>query len=460
MERTPLDLEGAFAEASALFKAGRLAEAEALCRQVLAADPRHAEALLLLGMVARACGHQEDGITIIRHALALNPASAKAQNGLGIALHESGALDDAILQYRRALDLAPDYPEAKSNLGAALQERGDFDEAIRCLTEAVALKPDSAEAHTNLATTLLAAGDFAAGWAEYEWRWGTPSMVKGRRDFTQPQWRGEPASGRTLLIHAEQGLGDSLQFCRYAPLAAERGVRVILEVQAPLVRLLGQLPGIERVIARGDPLPPFDLHCPLLSLPLAFATRLESIPAAPSYLAADPAPLAGANPKIGLTWAGNPRLHSAALAAIDRRRSIAPELLAPLVAQPGWDFVSLQKGGPAAPAEFRLIDVMAEMTDFADTAALIAGLDLVISVDTAIVHLAAALGKPVWVLNRFDSCWRWLRHRADSPWYPSLRLFTQPKPGDWASVIDAVRTELSHSSSVGWSPPWSSHRPR
>ena len=450
MERTPPDFEGAFAEAQRHHRAGRLTEAEALCRQVLAAAPRHAGSLHLLGLVACACGHPDDGIALIRHALALAPDSPKGHNGLGVALHEAGDRDGAISHYRRALELAPDYPEAMSNLGAALQERGDFDAAIHRLQAAIALGPDSAEAHTNLATTLLAAGDLAAGWPEYEWRWGTPTMTTQRRAFTQPQWRGEMAAGRTLLIHAEQGLGDTIQFCRYAPLAAARGLRVTLEVQPPLLRLLGCLPGIQRVIGRGDPLPEFDLHCPLLSLPLAFATRQATIPAQPSYLVADRAlaaswatRLAGANPKIGLAWAGNPRLHSAALAAIDRRRSIPPERLAPLVELPGLDFFSLQNGGAAAPAGFPLTDFMADMTDFADTAALVANLDLVISVDTAIAHLAAALGKPVWLLNRFDSCWRWLRHRQDSPWYPTLRLFNQPKPGDWAAVIEQVRDELA-----------------
>jgi hypothetical protein len=278
-------------------------------------------------------------------------------------------------------------------------------------------------------------------------------VIEARRSFAQPQWRGEESAGRILLIHAEQGFGDTLQFCRYATLAAERGLRVVLEAQSPLVRLLQGLPGVDRVIARGEALPAFDLHCPMLSLPLALGVTLENIRRFEPYLHADPAQAAtwrtrlaemtGPVPRIGLVWAGNPRNHLRGLAAVDRRRSLAPNLLAPIFNVPGLRLLSLQKDGPLAPVEFPLIDFMHEMQDFADTAALIANLDLVISVDTAVAHLAAALGKPVWLLDRYDACWRWFTGRRDSPWYPTLRLYRQPQPGDWDQVLAEVISDLA-----------------
>ena len=264
---------------------------------------------------------------------------------------------------------------------------------------------------------------------------------------------------RTLLLHAEQGLGDTLQFCRYVPLIAA-GAKTVLEVQAPLVRLLSRLPGVASIVAQGACLPPFDAHCPLLSLPGALGTTLDTIPAATAYLAADPAlaaewseRLAGlAGLRVGIVWAGSAR-DDPELAAVDARRSISLEALAPLAGAPGVSFISLQKGEPAAqasrpPLGMALADFTADLDDFEDTAALVANLDLVISVDTAVVHLAGALGKPVWLLNRFDTCWRWLLNRDDSPWYPTLRQFRQSSPGDWTSVIAAVRKALETAGSA------------
>jgi len=372
--------------------------------------PRAADALYLRAVTAHEMGRHDLAAASLHEAIAINPGSAPYHAALGNALRELGLLDEAIASYRKA----------------------------------IAMTPELIDAHYNLATTLLLQGDMRAGWAAFEWRWKTEYLSMVQWPFTQPQWAGEPARGRTLLIHAEQGLGDSLQFCRYATLAARRGLRVILEVQAPLVRLLRNLPGVERVMARGEALPDFDLHCPMMSLPLAFATTVETIPRSAAYLRADPAQveawrmrldgMAQRGPRIGLVWAGSATL------TIDLRRSINPEKLAPLVRLPGLHFVSLQKVGPTAPADFRLTDFMEEMNDFAATAALIANLDLVISVDTAVTHLAAALGKPVWMLDRFDHCWRWLTGRRDSPWYPTLRLYRQPQRGDWDSVLaDVVR---------------------
>jgi hypothetical protein len=296
-------------------------------------------------------------------------------------------------------------------------------------------------------------GRFEEGWKEFEWRWKTKQTSGGLRDFSAPLWSGEPIGDRVILLHAEQGLGDTLQFCRYVPLIAS-GARVVLEVQAPLVRLLSRLPGIMEIVARGDNLPSFDLHCPLLSLPRALGTTLETIPAATPYLAADPARAANWRDRltgldglrVGLVWAGGQRLAQQNIAA-GRRRSIALDTMAPLGGVSAVSFISLQKGEPAAqttnpPRGMALHDFTADLHDFEDTAALVTNLDLVISVDTAVAHLAGALGKPVWLLNRFDTDWRWLLNRDDSPWYPTLRQFRQPSPGDWNTVIHDARVAL------------------
>jgi tRNA-Thr(GGU) m(6)t(6)A37 methyltransferase TsaA len=437
---------------SMLSQLWRLDEAAACFRRALALHPDYPEAQNNLGNVLKEQGRWDEAIECYRGALAVNPDYPEALNNLGSMLKQQGRLDEAVVCYRRALQLRPDFADPHNNLANALAAQLQFDEAIACYRRALALKPDFADAHNNLGMILLGRGDMAAGWEEYEWRWQTPQLRKARRDFAQPQWRGEAASGRTLLIHAEQGFGDTLQFCRYAALAAARGLRVILEVQQPLVRLLRSLAGPELVVGRGDPLPAFDLHCPMMSLPLAMGTSVASIPGDGPYLSADAVQAAqwrarleaapGGDRRVGLVWAGNPRRHSPEVSAVDRRRSIDPALLAPLFQVPGLRFFSLQKDGPPAPAQFALTDVMAEMSDFADTAALIANLDLVISVDTSVVHLAAALGKPVWMLDRFDPCWRWLSGRRDSPWYPTLRLYRQLRAGDWDSVVAEVARDL------------------
>jgi len=301
---------------------------------------------------------------------------------------------------------------------------------------------------------LLARGDYPAGWHEHEWRWQTPRLQGSLPTSPKPLWRGEPAAGKTLLVLCEQGLGDTLQFCRYAPLAAAAGLRVIVATQAPLVRLLKTLPGVDQLISLGDRIPAFDLFCPMMSLPLALDTTLETVPANMPYLRADPQLQAhwqtrlGVRPdkvkRVGLIWAGNPRRDSQnkLLWLTDQRRSIDPIHLAPLFDLPNLEFYSLQKDGTPPPPEFKLIDFMPEMQDFADTAALIANLDLVISVDTSSAHLAGALNKPIWLLDRFDPCWRWLTGRVDSPWYPALHIYRQNNPGDWRGVISDVSRDL------------------
>ncbi len=414
--------------------------------------PDFCEAHLNLGNALKDQGQLDAASACYNKALELRPDYFEAHTNLGDVFREMGQLDAAVASLQRAIDIRPDCAEAHNNLGVARKQQGRLGEAVLCYRRAIDLRPAYPEAHNNLGIALLAQGDMAAGWPEYEWRWQAWQMRKAARVFACPQWRGEAAQGRTLLIHAEQGFGDTLQFCRYAPLAAARGLRVILEVPGPLVRLLRSLPGVDQVIEQGQTLPDFNLHCPMLSMPLAFGTTVATIPHAPSTLQADPAQVATwqarlaamgqRGPRIGLVWAGSSRIHAPALAATDRRRSLPPERLAPLVEIPGLHFFSLQKDGPAAPDGFPLTDFMPEMRDFADTAALIATLDLVISVDTAIVHLAASLGKPVWMLDRFDHCWRWLPGRRDSPWYPTLLVTRQQRPGDWTPVLAEVADRL------------------
>ena len=434
---------------------GRSADAEASYRAAIGLRPNHREALNNLGVLLSDLGRWTEAEAPLREAVRLAPDAPDAYRNLGAVLTHLRRAAEAEPVLRLAVRLAPDSPEAHFNLGAALHDLRRLGEADGAYREALRLRPDFADAHNNRAYSLLLAGRYAEGWREYEWRWRTRHMSGGARGFAAPQWSGEPLDGKTLLIHAEQGLGDTLQFCRYAGLISGAG-RIILEAQPPLERLLRSLSGAVEVVARGAPTPAFDVHCPLMSLPLALGATLNAIPASVPYLRAEPidvdrwrqrmAPLA--TPRVGLVWAGNSHLGHPEFAAVDARRSVTLAAMAPLAAVRGVTFVSLQKGAPAAqgvapPAGMILSDHTADLEDFADTAALIESLDLVISVDTSVAHLAGAMGKPVWVLNRYDTCWRWLLNRSDSPWYPTVRLFRQPAPGDWDSVMRAVATALA-----------------
>ena len=433
--------------------AGRMGEAEISYRHALQIKPDFIEACSNLANTLKESGRLIEAERYYRQALHSNPDSSDLHSNLGVVLKDLGRFQEAEASCLQALQINPDFAGAHNNLGIIHKESGRLPEAEECYRRALQIQPDYPEAHSNLAITLLTRGELMAGWEEMEWRWKTPQMKSGWRHVSQPQWGGEEARGKTLLIHAEQGLGDTLQFCRYATLAAESGLKVILEVQAPLVKLLHGLSGVDQVFAYDETLPPFDLHCPMLSLPLALNTTLETIPSATAYLQADMAQinewqirlaaLPNKGYRVGLVWAGNSHTHWPQAALIDRQRSLSPEQLAPVLSLPGFAFFSLQKEGTTAPENLPLIDFMSEMKDFSDTAALIANLDLVITVDTAVAHLAGALGKPVWILNRFDSCWRWFREREDSPWYPSARLFRQPSPGEWKTVIEKVAEQLS-----------------
>ena len=437
-----------------LYRLGRLPDAEADFRFAAIGNPNLFLAASNLGLVLNDLGRPEEAEQACRAALAVQPNYAGALLNLAVALSSQGRFEEAETACRSALALQPDWPEALTTLGAVSRALGRPGEAIALNRRAVALRPDFVEAHNNLAMALLAAGDFTAGWREYEWRWRAKDSSSPRRDFPQPEWQGEAMQGGTLLIHAEQGLGDTVQFCRFLPLAAQRA-RIVLEVPAPLRRLMEGLPGVAQLVTAGEPLPVFDSHCALMSLPHRLGTGADVLGHTVPYLTPPAAETADWRQycatlrglKVGLAWAGASRPLLSSSVQVDRRRSIALSLLAPLATIPGVVLTSLQKGDAAqelydSAPPWPIEDWTGELNDFADTAALIQALDLVIAVDTAVAHLAGALGKPVWLLNRFDSCWRWQVDRQDSPWYPSLRQFRQKRPGDWAEVVGRVRQAL------------------
>ena len=455
LDQLPGSVEALSNLALALQDLGRLDEAAATFRRAIVLRPDYAEAHCNLGNLLRETGQAEDAVASHRAALALRPDLAEAHSNLGVALQDLGRPEEAEGCFRTAIALRPAYAAAHYNLGNVLQARERLDEAETSFRTAVALAPGHAEAHHNLGLILLGAGKFQEGWREHEWRWRAKGFQGERRPGAdRPAWRKEtgPAEagrGGTVLLWAEQGLGDTIQFARYVPEVVRTGWRVLLDVPPALTGLFAGMEGVTMVPA-GAPLPPFDAQCSLLDLPLAFGTTLDTIPAALPYLRADPAAIAerraelDARPglKVGLVWRGNPD-HKR-----DRFRSIPLAVLRPLLQVPGVTFVSLQKKAP--PDEVDLlgreaasVDAGPHLGDFAATAAQVAALDLVITVDTATCHLAGALGIPTWTLLEFAAEWRWMRNRTDSPWYPTMRLFRQPKPGDWDSVAAAAADALS-----------------
>jgi hypothetical protein len=395
-------------------------------------------------------------------ALAIDAQHAEAYTNRGRLLAELGRSQEALADFDRAILLRPDDVPAHCNRAAYHLQLRDIPRALDDLDRAIALQADCAEARFSRAAVSLLSGDYARGWADYEWRWQRDARLSTLtpRQFAEPLWLGqESLAGKTILLHGEQGYGDVLQFCRYAEWVAARGARVVLEVPQALASLLASLDGVTTVIARGQPLPPVDYHCPLMSLPLAFGTSVATIPGKVPYLRVAEAKLqawqerlgARSKPRVGLVWSGGVRPHRPELRAAEKRRNIPLQEFAPLQGL-DIDFYSLQKGQPAESeltelaarswAGPHLLDFVGELADFSDTAALIENLDLVIAVDTSTAHLAGALGKPVWILNRFDACWRWLLDRTDSPWYPSATLYRQQVPGDWRDVIGRVRADL------------------
>ena len=379
----------------------------------------------------------------------------------GNALRKSKQFDAAVDSYEQAIEIKPDFFKAYCNRGIVLHELGQLRAAVGSYDKALAIKPDCAEAHFNKSLALLSNGDFEDGLPLYEWRWKKEIDTVPLRNFPQALWLGaEPLRGKTILLHSEQGFGDTIQFCRYAKLVSDLGAMVLLEVQKPLVGLLSGLDGVDELIEEGAALPAFDYHCPLLSLPLAFKTRLGTIPRSVAYLHADEAKRldwhertgASTKLKVGLVWHGGVHPDQTQGWLVNERRNIPLDIFASRLNEVDADFFSLQKGEPAESeihnrelnywTRGNFHNFADEIKDFSDTAALVANMDVVVSVDTSTAHLAAALGKPTWILNRVDSCWRWLRDRDDSPWYPSVRLYRQEKFGGWDGVLRRVAIEL------------------
>jgi tetratricopeptide (TPR) repeat protein len=442
-----------FNKALELQRAGLLDDAAALYRSFCATGgPLSGQARINLAVMLDEQGRHEEALQKYREVLAHQGRSSLVLNNMGNSLMKLGRFSEAVESYRQALALAPECLEARLGLGAALQREGDAAGAVACFREALRRQPDSAEAHWNLALALLISGEFREGWREYEWRWRRGSFTSPQRHFRQPLWDGSPLGGRRLLIHAEQGLGDTLQFARYLPLAASAGGKVIVECQSWSLRALLQgIRGISAVYAMGERLPEFDLQAPLLSLPYIFGTTLETVPGDVPYLSVDPDCVAswgrriGASDslKVGIVWSGKP--------LPDPFRSCPLQELAPLGNIPGVTFFSLQV--PAIPAErcgpLNLVDHTAHIADFADTAALVSLLDLVISIDTSVAHLAGALAKPVWLLLPKAGDYRWLLRREDSPWYPTMRIFRQDVQGEWGAVIERVADSLRKKAAEG-----------
>lgn len=453
LERNPKHTDALRHRGQTFFKLGKFADALADYDQALALEPGDIDALNGRCVVLLALYRFEEALDSIDQALAINPADATALSNRGSALFRLKRFSEALRSCDAALALCPDHATALNNRGIVLAGLHRFDEALASYARALALEPDNAEIHYNYALVLLAHGDFRAGWREYEWRRKSLRWKLRHYNFTQPLWLGDaPVEGKTVLLQAEQGMGDSLQFIRYASLLARRGANVIVEVPRPLKKLIAEIPSI-KVVVRGEELPAFDLHSALMSMPLAFGTEVATIPAEVPYI---PIPqtrvakwrdrLGGHLGKhrvfrVGVAWEGS------ALHEDNRGRSIALDRFATLFSNPGIEFVSFQRdmalGDAATLQRFsNVVDLGEELTDFADSAAVVSLLDVVVTIDTALAHLAGAVGKPVWILLPFNPDFRWMLDRGDSPWYPTARLFRQSTLGDWNEPLDQVRRAL------------------
>ncbi|NTW68854.1 MAG: tetratricopeptide repeat protein [Chlorobiaceae bacterium] len=389
----------------------------------------------------------DEALKSFDRAIALKPDFPEAHSNRGNTLQELNLFDAALECYDKAIDLKADYPEAFSNRGLTLQQLNRFDEALESFEQAIALKADFPDAWLNKALALLQRGNFKSGWKLYEWRWKYEKFTSPHRNFMQPLWLGkESLEGKTILLHAEQGLGDTIQFSRYVHSVAELGAHVILELPQPLYGLLKNLDGVTHAVTQGDPLPEFELHTPLLSLPFAFNTELDSIPSARQYIKTDPIKLEHWKSRLGVKKAPRVGLVWSTSVKPDKNRNIA---LAELIQQlpGGFEYVSLQKeiedhDRETLQISAEIVHFDDELEDFSDTAALSELMDVVISIDTSVAHLAGALGKPVWILLPFTPNWRWLLDRADSPWYDSARLYRQQHFGDWQSLLEKVARNL------------------
>ncbi len=436
LRQNPDDPAALYGLGVVLAQSGNRPAAIRCLRAALARHPNFAAGWENLGHVLLEADQPAAAAAAYRQVLLRAPATAAAHLDLAVALRAME--QDPSAAFAAALALEPDNATALAGLARCHVRQNRHAEALQGFRRAAALEPGEPVHRWNAALSALALGDAAAGWRDYEARWELPGLA---RDLPSPRWTGaEPLAGRRILLWAEQGFGDAIQFIRYAAPLGTRGARLLLEAPAPLVRLFS---AIAPTISRGDPVPPHDFNCPLLSLPLACGP----IPNTP-YLAADPAEaaawqarLAGLpGRRVGLVWAGAARLGDAAGMRHNRHRSIPPVLLAPLLAVPGVSWISLQK--PADSDMVMTHDWTESLTDFAATAALIAGLDLVIAVDTAVAHLAGALGRPVWLLCQWNADWRWTPQATRTPWYPAMRIFRQPNPGDWHSVLQPVIAAL------------------
>jgi len=484
---SPSEAERNLRSAIAFHQRGDLANAEALYRKILSFYPENSDALHLLGVLATQCGQHSDAITLIDRAIALNPQQAiyfsnrgnsllelkrfeealtsyeravtlkpdyaEAYFNRGNSLLELKRFEEALASYERAVALKPDYAEAYSNRGNALLELGRAEEALLSYERAVALKPDYAEAHASKSLCLLLLGDYPRGWPLYEWRWKNKEFSSPSRDFVQPIWLGaDDIAGKTVFLHSEQGLGDTIQFVRYVRSVKELGARVILEVPRSLIPLMRSVEGVDDLFEIGQPLPSFDFHCPLLSLPLAFKTDISSTPIQVPYLSVSEERrnrwrqfIGKEGFKIAICWQGNPQSKA------DTGRSFPVSQFEGISKIVGVRLISLQKNQgidqlKSLPDGMR-VEMLPEGFDegeeaFLDSAAVMECVDLVITSDTALTHLAGALGVKTWLPLKYVPDWRWMLDRDDSPWYPNHRLFRQPQRGDWLTVFQEMEWQL------------------
>jgi Flp pilus assembly protein TadD len=428
-------------------------DARAVLSEAVRRAPSYPEAWNNLGNALTRLGRWREAADAYERAIGLRPGYVEALSNRGQALRAQGRLDEAHGSLKSALGANPRYLSARVNLGLVLDDMGRHEDALAVYDEALALWPEDATLRANRAVLLLRLGRFEEGWREYEWRWRVPGFATLPPAFAEPAWDGADLAGGRLLIYAEQGLGSAIQFARFVPLAAARAGRTIVQCPRPLVRLFrrawsGTDGSRVEVVEKDAPLPDFDAHAPLMSLPHLLGTTLATIPWPGAYLRVEGGALATwqarlahlPRPRIGLAWAGNPGHGN------DHNRSMPAERLAPLVAAGGASFVSLQVGAGAGVAAFAagaVFDAAPHLADFAETAAAIAALDRVISVDTAVAHLAGALAAPCWLLLPHAPEWRWLCDRDDSPWYPTLRLFRQRRPGDWDGLVARLGLALA-----------------
>ncbi len=437
---------------------GRLQEAIASYRQAVLLKPDYAEAYSNMAAALQFQGRYVEAVENCKQAVQLKPDYAEAYNNMAAALQSQGQYAEAVEKCQQAVLLKPDYAEAYNTMASALQSQGKYTEAIENYRHTLQLKPDYAEVHNNLGMALLLTGEFSQGWKEYEWRSNAKVPTYPHR-LEAPRWDGSPFVGKRLLVHYEQGLGDSIQFARYLPMVKDQGGTIILEERKPLLGLFQQFSEIDELVEASPNTKPavkFDIYVPFMSLPAIFGTTPETIPAEVPYIGADSEKvrywqnrLDGADFKVGIAWAGR------ATHKNDRNRSCALEHFAPLAKIDGVKLYGLQKGKAASqanqlPEDMEVTNLGEQLEDFTDSAAAIENLDLVISVDTAAAHLAGAMGKKVWTLLPLSPDWRWMLDRQDSPWYPTMRLFRQEKCGDWDGVFSRVAEELRKLAANSW----------